>query len=300
MKIPYFDAHCDTITACGRIGCTTGHVDLKRLEQYAPVGQIFAICAEPEFLPGYQKYLPILLKELAENEDRVMLCRSGADIRKAADTGKIAALIAVEGGEHLGCSLEGLQRAHELGVRSVNLTWNFDNALSGAAAGSGSGLTDLGRQFVCLAQELGVIVDLSHASERAFWDTMEIIKRPVYASHSDAKALTPAVRNLTDAQFCALVRCGGGAGINLYADFLGLTRDIDAVVAHIEHFWALGGEKAVFLGTDFDGIDHTPKKLTGVERMDLLYEALLRRNYPEQLVQDLFYRNLRNILERAL
>ena len=86
----------------------------------------------------------------------------------------------------------------------------------------------------------------------------------------------------------------------MYADFLGLTRDIDAVVAHIEHFWALGGEKAVFLGTDFDGIERTPKELTGVERMDLLYEALLRRNYPEQLVQDLFYRNLRNILERAL
>ena len=68
---------------------------------------------------------------------------------------------------------------------------------------------------------------------------------------------------------------------------------------HIEHFLALGGERAVFLGTDFDGIDATPRSLTGVQDMGALYEALLRRNYPEELVRDIFYDNLMEILERT-
>ena len=113
-------------------------------------------------------------------------------------------------------------------------------------------------------------------------------------------ALCHHLRNLTDAQFQALARTGGGAGVNLYPEFLGLTRDLDAVIAHIEHFLALGGEQAVFLGTDFDGIGQTPEGLNGVEDMERLYDGLLRRNYPEQLVQDIFYNNLLNILERSL
>lgn len=79
-----------------------------------------------------------------------------------------------------------------------------------------------------------------------------------------------------------------------------MTRDLAAVVAHIEHFLSLGGEKAVFLGTDFDGIWETPRGISGVEDMEKLYNALLRRNYPEALVQDIFFNNLFCILERTL
>lgn len=299
--VPYFDAHCDTITACEHLRLDRGHLDLTRLSAYAPAAQIFAVCATEDFAGGYRYYLPKLLKELAQNGDLVMLCRCPEDIKRAAREGKIAALVAVEGAEHFGCTLDGLRHAYQAGVRSVNLTWNYDNALAGAAMDSGGGLTEQGRQFTVLAQELGVILDMSHVSERAFWDVLEITRKPVYASHSDSLALCPDFpRNLTDAQFRALADVGGGAGINLCADFIGLSRDIPAVVAHIEHFLALGGEKAVFLGTDFDGVQETPKGLNGVEDMEKLYEALLRRNYPEKLVQDIFYNNLLNILERAL
>jgi membrane dipeptidase len=174
-------------------------------------------------------------------------------------------------------------------VRSVNITWNFDNALCGSAVGSGTGLTERGREFVRAAQEAGVILDMSHLSERGFWDVLEEAGKPVYASHSDSLALAAGVkRNLSDDQFMALMRCGGGAGINLCPDFLGLGRDMDAVCAHIEHYLELGGEKAVFLGTDFDGIEETPKGISGVSDMPELYEALLRRNYPEGLVRDIF------------
>lgn len=298
--LPYFDAHCDTITAQDFLRVTNGHLDLTRLSDYAPCGQIFAICCTQDMPGGYRTYLPRLLSELERNRDLVTLCRTADDICRATQDGKTAALIAVEGAEHFGCTIEGLRDAYAHGVRSVNLTWNYDNALSGAAMASGSGLTEQGRAFVREAQRLGVILDVSHLSDRGFWDLLELSEKPVYASHSNARTLCPWPRNLTDAQFTALVEQGGGAGLNLCPDFLGRGRDMDAVIAHLEHFLSLGGEKAVFLGTDFDGIDDTPRGISGVEDMGALYNALLRRNYPESLARDIFFNNLFEILERAL
>ena len=297
--IPYFDAHCDTVTAWESIEENPGELDASRLSTFAPSAQIFAICCVRGMAAGYARYLPELKRQIGASE-RLTLCLSADDIKKAAVAGKTAAVMAVEGAEHFSCSIDGLRLAYDAGVRSVNLTWNYDNALSGAAMASGSGLTGEGRAFVKAAQRMGIILDMSHLSEHGFWDVLEMAEKPVYASHSDSAALCPVKRNLTDAQFAALVKCGGGAGINLYAEFLGFGRDIDAVVAHVEHFLALGGEKAVFVGTDFDGIDATPAGLAGVQDMPKLYEALLRRNYREELLQDIFYNNLLNILGRAL
>ena len=298
--IPYFDAHCDTIVAWGDILKNPGHLDAERLSAFSPRAQIFAICCTEDMPGGYAKYLPMLKAQIEGRED-ITLCRSAEDVRAAGEGGKLAALIAVEGAEHIGCSIDGLKAAYDAGVRSVNITWNFDNALCGSAVGSGTGLTERGREFVRAAQEAGVILDMSHLSERGFWDVLEEAEKPVYASHSDSLALAAGVkRNLSDDQFRALIKCGGGAGINLCPDFLGLGRDMDAVCAHIERYLELGGEKAVFLGTDFDGIEETPKGISGVSDMPELYEALLRRNYPEDLVRDIFYYNLLEILERAL
>ena len=298
--IPYFDAHCDTITASGNIAKNCGHLDAERLKAFAPCGQVFAVCCTDDMPGGYKKYLPMLREQIERSED-MYLCLSSDDIKNALDAGKIAAIMAVEGAEHFGCTIGGLKSAFDAGVRSVNLTWNFDNTLSGAAMGSGTGLTDYGKLFVKAAQDMGIILDMSHISERGFWDVLDISERPVYASHSDSLAVCPGVkRNLTDEQFMALARIGGGAGINLYPKFLGLEHNIAAVCAHIEHYLSLGGEKAVFLGTDFDGIEETPAGLSGVQDMPKLYEALLRLNYSEDLVRDIFFNNLLSILERAL
>ena len=174
MAVPYFDAHCDTIVASEYLRVNAGQLDLTRLSAYRPAAQIFAVCTPEDFPGGYRQFLPRLVSELEENLNLVTLCRSAGDIRQSAEDGKIAALIAIEGAEHFGCSIDGLHRAYELGVRSVNLTWNFDNALAGAAMDSGKGLTEQGRTFVREAQEMGVMMDLSHASERTFWDTLAI------------------------------------------------------------------------------------------------------------------------------
>lgn len=301
MGIPYFDAHCDTLSvlhsrgAEWSLGANAAQVDIDRLSAYSPAAQVFAIWGG-----HYEEKLALLRRGLAR-DGRAVLCRTAEEVRKANAAGKVAALLSVEGAEILGCSIERLREARERdGLAMINLCWNSDNALCGAAMDSGSGLTDAGRAFVRAAQDVGVAVDLSHASERTFWDVLEIAEKPVIASHSNAAALSSEFpRNLTDEQFTALVKCGGGAGLNLCAGFIGLGRDIGACCAHIEHFLALGGEKSLFLGTDFDGIAAVPRGLYGVQDMWKLYEALLERGHSEELVQDIFYGDLLRILGRT-
>ena len=301
MGIPYFDAHCDTLSvlhsrgAEWSLGANAAQVDIDRLSAYSPAAQVFAIWGG-----HYEEKLALLRRGLAR-DGRAVLCRTAEEVRKANAAGKVAALLSVEGAEILGCSIERMREARERdGLAMINLCWNSDNALCGAAMDSGSGLTDAGRAFVRAAQDVGVAVDLSHASERTFWDVLEIAEKPVIASHSNAAALSSEFpRNLTDEQFTALVKCGGGAGLNLCAGFIGLGRDIGACCAHLEHFLALGGEKSLFLGTDFDGIAAVPRGLYGVQDMWKLYEALLERGHSEELVQDIFYGDLLRILGRT-
>ena len=309
MKYPYFDAHCDTAVPVhygkSSLRRNVYHLDLERLSAFSPCAQVFAVCVYGDATGAQQMeqaeaVFSTLLEELAANANLVRLCRSAGDLRTAAAEGKIGALLSMEGMDQLDCSLENLRRAYDRGLRIVHLTWNRDNALSGAALASGDGLTAQGRDFVNKAQAMGVVLDLSHLSDRGFWDVLEIAKKPVLAGHSNARALCDFPRNLTDEQFSALVKTGGVAGLNFCTDFLGLGRDVDAVVAHAEHWLSLGGEKAVCLGGDLDGIPELPLGMEGVQSLDRLYEAMLRRNWSEGLVRDIFYNNLMDFMERAL
>ncbi len=323
MNIPLFDAHCDTILEAKNNNCGIRenklHVDLKRGRQYTPYAQVFAVFTRPvmnwtemDFSKDWpadvlknigEELLNKLLYEFEVNSDILALCRSTSDIKSAANCGKAAALIAIEGAELLGCEISELERAYEKGVRLVNLCWNYDNAICGAANGqTKSGLTEQGAEFVKRMQELGIAVDLSHASEKTFWDVAEIAKRPIIAGHSNSKAVCGSPRNLTDSQFKELVRLRGVAGLNLCPSFLNDSGEagIDDIIRHAEHFLELGGEKAVCLGGDLDGIDKPPKGISGIEGYGEIYEAMLRRNYKEDLVRDIFYNNLLDVLERVL
>ena len=302
MSIPLFDCHCDTAVRVWLTGRSLRenslHLDLMRLKKFSPAAQVFAVCTETLEEPqGKAAAVIRYFKEQIEmNSDIVKLCLNSHDIVSTMAGGKIAALLSVEGAEQI----DDIEMAYALGVRVVHITWNFDNGLCGSVMGSGAGLSEKGRCFVKKAQELGVLLDTSHISQQGFWEVLEISRKPVIAGHSNTRALCPVPRNLSDEQFIALKNQGGGAGINLYPEFLGLGRDIDAVFAHIEHFMALGGEKAVFLGCDLDGIDEMPKGIHGVEDLGKIYEVLLRHNYPESLVRDVFINNIMNIMERVL
>lgn len=171
MTIPYFDAHCDTVTSVLKYGGSLEkneyQLDLTRLAVYAPAAQFFAIWG------GQYEEKTALLRSELQKSGRGVLCRSVAEAKTAAERGQIAAFLSLEGMEQLDCSIERLREAHERDdLIMVNLCWNSDNELCGSAMDGGGGLTDRGRAFVRAAQDMGVAIDLSHASERTFWDVL--------------------------------------------------------------------------------------------------------------------------------
>lgn len=305
-----FDGHCDTVLMCHQFGGGFArnrcHVDLERAGKYRRYAQFFALFGQPEDFPGmpfqeiFQREYDLFQREMAANAAVITHCRTAAEAEEAFAAGKMAAFLSVEGAEMLDCSTERLEEAHALGVRSVNLTWNHVNALSGTnAEETGRGLTEQGRAFVRKAEKLGVLVDVSHLSDPGFWDVAETLSGPFWASHSNARGVFSQPRNLTDEQFTAIIDHNGVAGLNLYAEFLGEKPDVDTVIAHLEHWLELGGARNVSLGGDLDGCSRLPDGFTGVESWALLYERLLQRNYSEALIQDVFFNNLMRVVSEV-
>lgn len=299
-----FDAHCDTLSRCLETGeglrCNTGHIDLQRARQLGIYCQIFAIFANGGGWEQVCEQYQLFLRELEQNRDCMVQCRTGAQIKAAVAVGKVAALLSVEGGELLNCDPAMLPMAHAMGVRAVNLTWNHANAISGSCREEPErGLSDTGMAFVREMERLGVLVDVSHLSEAGFWDLVEMTRKPFIASHSNAKSVFFHPRNLTNEQFTAIIKVNGIVGLNLYADFLGKNPGLDEVIAHIEHFLSLGGERHLAIGADFDGCDALPSGIRDIRDMECLYEVLLRRGYAEALLEDIFHSNLVRVVNEV-
>lgn len=312
--IPYFDGHCDTVYESYMQNRSLlaknpkGHLDLERIEkQFAPYAQFFAIYEDAEGKESkeldliFKKQYDIFQQGVREQAARVQFCRSGQEAEASFAAGKAAAFLSVEGADLIGCSLDGLERAYTLGVRAVNLTWNRANSLSGSAVEEKDrGLSPLGRAYVKRMQELGMLVDVSHLSDPGFWDVAHMAEKPFFASHSNVRAVWNHPRNLSDEQFSAIVSSGGVAGLNLYAGFLGEKPDFDTILAHLEHFWALGGEEHVAIGGDWDGCDTLPNGFEdGVSGMARLYDWLLSKHYSETLLEQLFFKNLMRVVDQV-
>lgn len=167
--IPYFDAHCDTLTKFNSLRQSSrNHIDLLRLHHYAPAAQVMAIWAPPGFdgPTAFRRIMLTVERELKENRDLAALCTSVAEADAAAKDDMVAVFLSVEGANLLRCSVAGLLDGYRRGVRMVTLCWNKDNRLCGSAMDTGAGLTADGVRFVNTCWEKGVAVDLSHASEK--------------------------------------------------------------------------------------------------------------------------------------
>jgi membrane dipeptidase len=286
-----------------------GHIDIPRLKIGGVGLQFFAAYIEPQFKPGSStkralELLDVFYAALRDNGDSLMLIESSADIEEARRRGKIGALLSIEGGEALEGSLSVLRMFYRLGFRAIGLTWNERNQIADGLSESrtGGGLTEFGIQVIQEMNRLGMIIDVSHISERGFWDCIELSRQPIIASHSNAKAVCGHVRNLSDEQIVALSRGGGVMGINLAAEFV---RDeppasIDHVVDHIEHIVRLVGSKHVGLGTDYDGIRETPVGLEDVAKLPTLTEALIRRGFSEPQIRDILGGNFLRVIGQVL
>ena len=306
--ISVFDAHCDTISRCyylhEGLRCNTGDLSLEKTERFARYCQFFALWTTKEYTDGdgctmeeaYHTLLGCFRAQMACNSDKIIQCRTAQDVEQAHRCGKAAAFLTVEGAELLGCDPARLDQAAIDGVTAINLTWNYANALSGSSKEQPErGLSTVGRDFVRKMEDLHILVDVSHLSEAGFWDVAEIASRPFIASHSNAKSVWNHTRNLTNEQITAIIENQGVIGLNFYEGFVGGSRDLDMVRAHLDRILELGGARNVALGGDWDGCDLIAD-LPAIDSLPRLYEYLLLHGYDEAVVQDLFYNNLMRVV----
>ena len=303
MLYRVFDGHCDTPVELWlqekQLRSSDLAVSLDKAAGLGGYAQFFAFCTawiktRMPHTEHFSRALDYFLAQLRKNEDRITLCRTAPEAEAAMQEGKCAAFLAIEGAEAVREDEGLLELAYEAGVRMVSLVWNLPNGLSGSCQ-TGEGLTEKGKRFFRRAQKLGMLVDVSHLSEKGFWDMAELAEKPIVASHSDSFAVCPHPRNLTDDQFRAIRDLGGVVGLNLYLDFVGQPT-MDALAAHVEHFLNLNGEKTVCLGGDLDGCEALAAGMTGMQDTPKLYDALKARGYSEALLEDIFWNNLRRLI----
>ena len=304
------DVHCDVITKLmstnEELFTNTRHFDLQRAKKYKGFVQFFAAYVSPDYCPGnaYRRCMDIIHNfntQIAKNHNHVLHAKTYAHIEDALAQGKTAAILTIENGAALEGNIDKLDEFYNLGVRSISLTWNGSNQLACGVGGDNldGGLTPFGFQVVKGMNKLGMLVDVSHINEASFWDVISTTTAPIIASHSNAKAICPHRRNLTNAQFEALVKNGGVTGINLCPPFLNESgiADLNDILNHIEHFMSLGGENNIGIGADFDGISTTPARINGVEDLNKIFEALLTKNYKEEQVQKIAGLNFMRLLK---
>jgi len=307
------DAHCDTALSIlddkASLYENNYQLDLKKLLSSDKRVQFFAAFAEPSEYRNNEltKVLSILdyiYQEQNKNEDKMSICYNYQNIKSALDSGKVAALLSIEGGEALNGNLAVLRQLYRLGVRSMLLAWNHRNLLAdGAEEIHGAGLSEFGREVVKEMNRLGMLVDVSHLCEASFTDVLELTTAPVIASHSNAKAICDNPRNLSDKQLLDIKNNCGVVGINFYTYFLNNTEkaSIDDVVRHVEHICSITGEDHIGIGTDFDGIECTPDGLEGPHCINALFNRLSQLNYSERFIEKLsglnFYRVIKEILK---
>lgn len=319
-------------------GTLPGHLDFKRCQEAQWMGGLFSI-----FLPPYgylQKHHPEKIKdrtatdfseeqiieictaqlEMAQqlqlrSEGKIQICTSLEQVKTCFQHQQLAIVLHLEGAEVLECEPKLLDTFYEKGLRSIGPLWNrksrFGDGLNASfphSPDTGSGLTEQGKELVRICENKGMIIDVSHMNERAFWDTADILKgfnQPIVATHSNVHALCAQARNLTDSQLQAIQRSHGMVGINFDVAFLRSDgqRDpntsLDTIIDHLSYLLEHLGEDHIGFGSDFDGC-LLPLELGDVTYMPYLLERMQQRGFSEALIEKISSQNWFNFLNQIL
>jgi membrane dipeptidase len=251
----------------------------------------------------------LLLRIERESQGRVRVCRNVDDIQRGLEDGVLAPVLHIEGAEAIDSNFELLDVLYEAGLRSLGPVWSRSNAfghgvpfLCPSSPDTGPGLTDLGKELIGACNRLRILIDLSHLNERGFWDVAAISNAPLVATHSNAHALSPHSRNLTDKQLAAIRETGGIVGVNFATSFLRSDGRQDAdtptelVIEHVEHILEQVGEDGVGFGSDFDGA-RIPTGIGNAAGLQNLVEVMRARGFGEPLIEKLCFRNWLRVLE---
>lgn len=321
------DLHCDTLTAFMNVVATprefsealvsdearaallvqlsrrdtlddpAGVLSLSKMPAGTKWAQMFAVfipdeCRGQTAVDYFDVNCTNFHRQMDKFSDRVMPCRNASDLEAAFSAGKFAAILTIEGGAALAGDLSRVARVAGQGVRAVTLVWNGENEI-GSGNKTDKGLTAFGRAVIPELERHGVLVDVSHLNDAGFYDLLEVARKPFMATHSNARAVAPHKRNLTDGQIDEMVRRECLIGLNFYVAFLREDREVkslDDLYRHACHFLDRGAGRALALGSDYDGAA-LPDCLNSVEKSLTIYDYFLSRGLPEQTADDILFGN---------
>ena len=302
------DLHCDTLTAAygnkRSLCCREHHFSLDRLPKGFNWCQCMAIFI-PDELRGqvaadyFDAVHNFYREQLAEYSALIREIGVLSSVSEELPASLFTSILTVEGGAVLAGDPANVERLYNMGVRMLTLTWNDTNELCGGVL-SGGGFTQVGRDTVKRMEKTGVIVDVSHISDKGFAELCNFAQKPFIASHSNARSICSHPRNLTDSMFCEIIDRRGIVGLNYYDNFIvdgGGSTDIADLIRHVHHFLELGGENVIALGSDYDGAD-MPPYICGIEHTQHLIDSLERSGIPKETVQKLLYKNAANFFKR--
>lgn len=332
--------HPDQRDALWLTGGAEGHLDLPRMKQGGFAGGFFAIYIPspiahdaPDYMaamenPPFSLPLPALIDHhtaqpiaLAKaghlmwmervSNGAFKICRTVAELRECLARGVISAILHMEGAEAIDPDLDALHVFHAMGLRSLGPVWSrptvFGHGVPFAfpsGPDTGDGLTEAGKRLVKECNRLRIMLDMSHINEKGFWDVAGLTDAPLVATHSNAHAVTPSSRNLTDKQLAAIRESGGMVGLNYATSFLRRDGKQSAdmgwedVLAHLDHLLEHLGEDHLGLGSDFDGAT-LPKGIGDVVGQQALLQAMRDHGYGEALIRKIAHENWFAVLERT-
>ncbi|PIE98180.1 MAG: peptidase [Treponema sp.] len=324
----YIDLHCDTLmlhmsrkNTGDLYSNKIGSVDFKRLREGAAVAQFFAIYIFPEnefahleiepsstfeYVKRAAKYLH---NNLNEYKAVAGLATNGEELEDNEKENRVSAFLTIENGEPVNGKMENIKYFYELGVRLITLTWNYENCFGFPNSTNYEkmqlGLKPFGKEAVEYMNELGIIIDVSHLSDGGFYDVLEISKKPVMASHSNARALTNHPRNLTDDMIKRLADSGGVSGLNFASDFLKLGEKLtgarlSSMIAHLDYMKDKGGEEFPALGSDLDGIDQNGLEICDSTKFGILFDGLKSAGWSERQIEKVAYKNAKRVINEVM
>ena len=318
-----------------------GHIDLPRAREGGMAGGIFAIFVPPDPLiqplrndeviktdTGYEVPLAsgidqayaqrVTMSMMAslfqiehESDGLVKVVRTVDDLTRCLREDIFSAILHFEGAEAIDPGLDALEVFYQAGLRSLGIVWSRPNVFAhGVPFGfprspdTGPGLTAAGRELVRISNRLGIMLDLSHLNEQGFWDVAHLSDAPLVATHSNAHALCPTTRNLTDKQLDAIKASQGIVGLNFAVTDLrddgwnDANTPLEVIVRHIDYLVEHLSIDCVGLGTDFDGatIPHEIGDVTGLPKfINILRES----GYDDIALRKLAYENWIRVLSKT-
>ncbi|RRD39993.1 peptidase M19 [Leptotrichia sp. OH3620_COT-345] len=315
----FFDMHADVWTDNHR-EYIKGNKDIirkkykNRFIKGGLSGGIFVIyidvfkTSDPEEL--FFQNLCSMSEELYYSKDIVHIIKNTEDFEKAQTLNKFGIILGIEGLPGIGSNLDYLYLLERLGVRHIGMTWNEQNAFAtGQRGDENRGLTNLGIKAVEIIENLGILLDVSHANDKTFWDIAKYSKKPFFASHSNSRTLCSSMRNLNDEQILCIGERNGMIGLNSYHGFVSKNeneKNLDMLLNHMEYIAEKIGLDKVGFGFDFAEYYNTPddedEGLNGiydVTQIKNVKSALEKRGYSKEEIENIAYKNFFSFFKRV-